>query len=200
MKTRALFTRKAFAAAMSLMFVAGPMSAKLSDHFSFFDVKQPDNTQAQFKDWKKTTSKEGKCSASFPKSPEHIKQRIPSADAGKELQYYVYVADHDRKAVFMLLIAEYPGVVSEENAVKNLEHFLNTLLAQNANNKLLFADLVEVGGFPGMDFFIKSDQIYFKGRAIQANNTLYLLAMECEEVNYSEEHCQYFIESFQLDK
>ena len=51
-----------------------------------------------------------------------------------------------------------------------------------------------------MDFFIQSDQIYFKGRAVQANNTLYLLAMECEVVNYSEDHCQYFIESFQLDQ
>jgi hypothetical protein len=51
-----------------------------------------------------------------------------------------------------------------------------------------------------MDFFIQSDQIYFKGRAIQANNMLYLLAMECEVVNYSEDNCQHFIESFQFDK
>ena len=198
MRQYSKFSRRAFAAIMGLMLVAQPMSAKLSDHLSFLGVKQGDD--AQFKDWKKASSKEGKCSASFPKSPEHIKQKIPMKGEEKELQYYVYVADFDRKAVFMMLIAEYPGIVSEENAVKNLEHFLNTLIAQNANNKLLFADLIDVSGFPGMDFFIQSDQIYFKGRAIQANNTLYLLAMECEVVNYSEDHCQYFIESFQLEK
>ncbi len=181
-----------------LIVVAQAVNALPLDHSPFLEVKQ--STDAQFKDWKKTTSKEGKCSANFPKAPEHIKQRIPLKGEDKELQYYVYVADYNRKAVFMLLIAEYPGIVTEENAVKNLEHFLNTLIAQNPNNKLLFADLIKVEGFAGMDFFIQSDQVYFKGRAIQANNTLYLLAMECEVANYSEEHCQYFIESFQLDK
>ncbi len=198
MRNYSKFSRRAFAAFIGIMLVAQPMSAKLSDHLSFFGVKQADDVQ--FKDWKKASSKEGRCSASFPKTPETIKQKVPMKGEEKELQYYVYVADFDRKAVFMMLIAEYPGIVSEENAVKNLEHFLNTLIAQNPNNKLLFADLVDVNGFPGMDFFIQSDQIYFKGRAIQANNTLYLLAMECEIVNYHEDHCQYFIESFQLDK
>lgn len=198
MRQHVKFSRRAFAAITGLMLIAQPIVAGSSDPLSFFGIKEADNTQ--FKDWKKASSKEGKCSASFPKTPEQIKQRIPLKGEEKELQYYVYVADFERKAVFMLLIAEYPGVVSEENAVKNLEHFLNTLIAQNANNKLLFADLVDVGGYPGMDFFIQSDQIYFKGRAIQANNTLYLLAMECEVVNYSEDHCTFFIESFQLDK
>jgi len=179
----------------ALVMIVQPLAAV---QYPFMQVKQQSSNQ--FKDWKKTTSKEGHCSASFPKAPEHIKQRIPMKGEDKELQYYVYVADYNRKAVFMLLIAEYPGVVSEDNAVKNLEHFLNTLMAQNQNNKLLFADLVKVNEFPAMDFFIQSDQIYFKGRAIQANNTLYLLAMECEVVNYSEEHCQYFINSFQLEQ
>lgn len=192
------YTKRAYRAFIALMLIAQPVSAGLSDQFSFPLVKQ--DSVEQYKDWKKASSKEGKCSASFPKTPEHIKQRVPMNGQEKELQYHVYVADHERKAVFMLLIAEYPGEVSEEHAVKNLEHFLNTLIAQNANNKLLFADLVVVNGFSGMDFFIQSDQIYFKGRAIQANNMLYLLAMECEVVNYSEANCQHFIESFQFDK
>lgn len=198
MRNYSKYTKRAYRAFIALMLVAQPISAGLSDQFSFPLVKQ--DSGEQYKEWKKASSKEGKCSASFPKTPEHIKQRVPMGGEEKELQYHVYVADQDRKAVFMLLIAEYPGVVSDENAVKNLEHFLNTLIAQNANNKLLFADLVVVSGFSGMDFFIQSDQIYFKGRAIQANNMLYLLAMECEVVNYSEDNCQHFIESFQFDK
>jgi len=191
-------SRGVFAAFLGMVLMVQPMSAKLADHFSFLGVKQAGDVK--FKDWKNSYSKEGKCSANFPKAPEYIKQKIPMSGNEKELQYHVYVSDYERKAVFMMLIAEYPGEVSGENASKNLEHFLSTLLSQNASNKLLFADLVEVGGYPGMDFFIQSDQIYFKGRAVQANNTLYLLAMECEVVNYLEDHCQYFIESFQLDQ
>jgi hypothetical protein len=198
MKNYLVLTKKAFGLMVGLVIAMQPAFASSSDNYPFLEVKQKQTTQ--YKDWKKAISKEGKCSAVFPKSPEHIRQKIPMKGEEKELQYYVYVADFERKAVYMMLIAEYPGVVSDENAVKNLEHFLNTLIAQNASNKLLFADLIDVAGYPGMDFFIQSDQIYFKGRAIQANNTLYLLAMECEVINYSEENCQYFIDSFQLDK
>ena len=100
----------------------------------------------------------------------------------------------------MVLIAKYPGQVQKEDAKKNLEHFLNTLISQNPNNRLLFADLVEIDGNTAMDFFIRTDKVYFKGRAIQANNSLYLLAMECAIPNYQEHHFNYFIESFTLDK
>ena len=194
---RKKFSRRAFAAFIGLLLVAQPVSAKIFDSSLFTSASQKFNTLA-FKNWKKIHSVEGKCSATFPKVPEHIKQKMPMKDDADDLQYYVYVADHERKEVFMLLIAQYPGVVDEENAVKNLEHFLNTLISQNHKNRLLFADLVRVNGFPGMDFFIRTDQVYFKGRAIQANNTLYLLAMECEIPNYQEEHYNYFIEHFEL--
>lgn len=191
------FTTKAFAMGLGLLLVAQPVSAKILDS-SLFSHSKLTSTKQSFDNWKKVHSVEGRCSAAFPRMPEHLQQKMPMKGQDKELQYYVYVADHQRKEVFMVLIAQYPGEVSQEHAVKNLEHFLNTLIAQNHKNRLMFADLVEVQGYPGMDFFIRTDQVYFKGRAIQANNTLYLLAMECEIPNYQEEHFQYFIESFEL--
>ncbi len=182
---------------LGLILVAQPVSAKILDT-SLFSHSKVKDSEKTFDTWKKVHSVEGKCSASFPRVPEHLQQKMPMKGQEKDLQYYVYVADHQRKEVFMVLIAQYPGEVNQEHAVKNLEHFLNTLIAQNHKNRLLFADLVEVQGYPGMDFFIRTDQVYFKGRAIQANNTLYLLAMECEIPNYQEEHFKYFIESFEL--
>lgn len=193
------FTQKAFMTFLGLLLVAKPISAKIMDSALFMSIQENKST-IDFSTWKRMHSVEGRCSASFPKMPEHIRQKMPMKEENKELQYYVYVADYQRKEVFMVLIAQYPGEVSDENAVQNLEHFLNTLLAQNHKNRLLFADLVKVQGYTGMDFFIKTDQVYFKGRAIQANNTLYLLAMECEIPNYQEEHYNYFIESFELHK
>lgn len=182
---------------MGLLLIAQPISVKIAELFPAA-VKQ--KVAADFKNWKRIHSVEGKCSCTFPKIPEHIQQKMPMKGQQNELQYYVYVADHERKEVFMVLVAKYPGVVDNENAVKNLEHFLNTLLAQNPSNRLLFADLISVQGFTGMDFFIRTEQVYFKGRAIQANNSLYLLAMECEIPNYQEDHYNFFIESFELHK
>ncbi len=192
-------SKKAFAMGLGLILAAQPISAKIldSDLFAQTKVQETDRT---FENWKKVHSVEGKCSAAFPRTPEQLQQKMPMKGQDKELQYYVYVADHQRKEVFMVLIAQYPGEVSQENAVKNLEHFLNTLIAQNHKNRLMFADLVEVQGYPGMDFFIRTDMVYFKGRAIQANNSLYLLAMECEIPNYQEDHFNYFINSFELHK
>jgi hypothetical protein len=191
------FMKKAFATFLGLLLVAKPISAKIIDTSHFMEVKE-EQTNGDFKNWKKVHSHEGKCSATFPKTPEQLQQKMAMKGEDKELQYYVYVADHNRKEVFMVLIAQYPGKVNQEDAVKNLEYFLNTLIAQNSKNRLLGADLIDVQGYPGMDFFIRTDQVYFKGRAIQANNSLYLLAMECEIPNYQEAHYNFFIESFEL--
>ncbi|OGN61595.1 MAG: hypothetical protein A3F09_00655 [Chlamydiae bacterium RIFCSPHIGHO2_12_FULL_49_11] len=148
--------------------------------------------------WKKVYSQPGKCSAHFPRNPEYIQQRMQISGDEQEMHYHVYVADEDRQAVYMVLIAAYPGQVDDESAVKNLEHFLNVLLSQSPKNKLVSANLVQVQGYPAMDFFIRNDNVYFRGRAIQANNTLYLLAMECESPNYQEPHFVFFIETFEL--
>ena len=42
--------------------------------------------------------------------------------------------------------------------------------------------------------------VYFKGRAIMAENHLYLLAMECDVSNYQEGNFNHFINSFELVK
>lgn len=154
----------------------------------------------EFEAWKNMRSEENGCKAAFPRKPDHMQQDMKMRGSEEKLRYDVYVADHERKEVFMVLIAKYPGEVKKEDAKRNLEHFLNTLISQNAKNRLLFADLIEVDGNPAMDFFIRTDAVYFKGRAIQANNSLYLLAMECEIKNYQEHHFNYFIESFSLEK
>lgn len=155
--------------------------------------------QADYGQWKKIYSEECKLSVRMPRAPDHFKQKMPmTTDQTKELQYNVFVADRERKEIFMVLVAEYPGIVGKENASKNLEHFLNTLIAQNPKNRLLFADLIDFQGHPSLDFFIRTDAVYFKGRAIQTQTTLYLLALECEIPNYQEDNYKYFIESFEL--
>lgn len=163
-----------------------------------YDIKSNSGYQ-DFQSWKEVYSQEGSCKASFPRNPDHMQQDMKMRGTEGKLRYDVYVADHQKKEVFMVLIAKYPGEVKKVDAQKNLEHFLNTLITQNPNNRLLFADLIDVDGNVAMDFFIRTDKVYFKGRAIQANNSLYLLAMECAISNYQEHHFNYFIESFSLE-
>lgn len=150
--------------------------------------------------WRRFHSVQGGCTISLPNAPEHMKQIMPLSEEGYELRYDVYVSAFQRKAVYMLLVAQYPPFVNEAHAEMSLESFLNGLITQSPENKLIFADLVEVQGHIALDFFIQARGTYFKGRAVMANNNLYLLAMECEVKNYLEEHYKHFISSFELKK
>lgn len=157
--------------------------------------------EEDFQSWKNFHSVTGKCRVSFPQAPEHVKQNMTLEEDEYDMQYDVYVAaEQNKHSVFMVLIAQYPPYVNESNAELSLECFLNGILTQHPNNQLVFADLIDVQGHKGMDFFIKTKGVFFKGRAVMAGNSLYLVAMECEEAHYKDHKFNYFINSFQLVK
>jgi len=151
-----------------------------------------------FQHWKKIRSEQGKCCAMFPDEPEQIQQSVPISGENASLQYHVYVTN-TQKVIFMLLIVQYPHVISEVNSSKNLEHFLSMLAAQNSGAKVVSADLVNVQGHEGLDFVIQSGMTLFHGRVTQANNALYLIGVECEHDHYQEDNYRYFIDSFELE-
>ncbi len=156
--------------------------------------------ESNFKQWKKLQSTAGRCKIAMPDQPEHLQQKMSLPEENTELRYDVYVSGINDKAVYMMLIAEYPPLIDPSYAELSLESFLNGILTQNPNNRLIFADLVTVQGHKGLDFFIKTKDVYFKGRAIMANNQLYLLAMECEMQHYHEASFNFFINSFEFLK
>lgn len=200
--------RKAFATFLGFLLCAGPISAKVAELPISNVVKVASQEKYNpHKEWTKIYSFHGNFNATFPRQPDHVKQNMQVKGEARDLEYDVYVADLDRKSVFMVLSAKYPSEVPQEHTVSSLEHFLNSILVQNPNNQLVFADLVDVQGHQAMDFFIRTQSpsspstvIYFKGRVLLAKNYLYLLAMECEQKNYEDIHYKYFIDSFELVK
>lgn len=150
--------------------------------------------------WKEYHAKAGNCSLYMPSSPEHISEKMAMPEEGFELKYDAYISAADQESVFMLLVAQYPDFVDEAFARMSLEGFLNGILTHNPGNQLLSADLLLVGGHEALDFHIRSGSVYFKGRAVMVNNSLYLMAMECEIPNYSEASYNNFVDSFKLHK
>lgn len=149
--------------------------------------------------WQEFHSAIGSCSMLFPRSPEHVSEKMSDgSQEGFDLKYDAYIANMDKKSVFMLLIAQYPEFVDESYAQISLESFLNGLLSHNPANQLIFADLVLVGGREALDFFIRTGSVFFKGRAMMVKNSLYLMAMECEMQHYDEADFNQFINSFKL--
>lgn len=152
------------------------------------------------KGWQKFQSAPGKCEIAFPVTPEHVRQKMTMPDEEYDMAYDVYIAAQGKEAVYMVLIAQYPPFVDDQYAELSLESFLNGILNQHPNNELVFANIVNVQGNKGMDFFIRTNGVYFKGRAVMAGSNLYLLAMECEQNNYNDGDFSYFIDSFSLNK
>ena len=185
--------KKSFASFLSLFLTSTPLSHEL------VTTNQQTVKDQYFREWKSVDNLKGNCKCCFPSAPHHIEQKMPSHLDDKTIAYDVYVADAQKKSVFMVLVATYPEAIAKDRVIHNLEHFLNTIVNQNSNTRLVFADLVEVNGQQGMDFFLRNHQVYFKGRAIIKGDTFYLMAMECETQNYQDSHYQFFIESFRLN-
>jgi hypothetical protein len=150
--------------------------------------------------WTEYHAQAGNCSLFMPAEPEHISEKMAMPDQGFELKYDAYISAADQQTVFMLLVAQYPEFVDEAYAQMSLEGFLNGILTHNPGNQLLFADLLLVDGHEALDFFIRTGNVYFKGRAVMVKNSLYLMAMECEIPHYDEVRYKNFVESFKLDK
>jgi hypothetical protein len=148
--------------------------------------------------WKEYHAKAGNCSLVMPSDPEHISEKMAMPEEGFELKYDAYISAADQQTVFMLLVAQYPDFVDQAYAQMSLEGFLNGILTHNPGNQLLFADLLLVDGHEALDFFIRTGNVYFKGRAVMVNNSLYLMAMECEIPHYDEARYKNFVDSFKL--
>jgi hypothetical protein len=148
--------------------------------------------------WKEYHATAGNCSLFLPAEPEHISEKMAMAEEGFELKYDAYISAADQQTVFMLLVAQYPEFVDEAYAQMSLEGFLNGILTHNPGNQLLFADLLLVDGHEALDFFIRTGNVYFKGRAVMVKNSLYLMAMECEIPHYDEARYKNFVDSFKI--
>ena len=148
--------------------------------------------------WQQVVAKSGECTISFPSAPQMIQQSLPLADGINRLSYDVYLAPHENKGVFLLLIATYPMPLSGGHEVAGLEGLLSGILNHNAENQLIFADITELMGHPAMDFLVEGGNSYFRGQAIMIGSKLYLIAMEGVKGKMDEPIFKQFLKSFQL--
>lgn len=148
--------------------------------------------------WQKMAAKSGECHISFPTTPQMIQQSLPLADGINRLSYDVYLAPHEDKGVFLLLIATYPMPLSGGHEIAGLEGLLSGILNHNPENQLVYADLTQLMGHPAMNFLVEGGSSYFRGQALMIGNKLYLIAMEGVKGRLDEKTFEKFLKSFQL--
>jgi hypothetical protein len=127
-----------------------------------------------------------------------IQQTLPLSDGVNRLSYDVYLAPHEDKGVFLLLIATYPAPLSGGHEIAGLEGLLSGIVNHNPENKLVFADLIELHGYPAVNFLVEGGSSYFRGQALMVGNKLYLIAMEGIKGKMDEATYMRFQKSFKL--
>jgi hypothetical protein len=148
------------------------------------------------KKWQSFEMTEGQCKILFPSPPNHWQHHLKVQGIENSLQYDLYVAANDDSSLYMMLIADFPRYLNPHEEFASLEGFMRGILKSEMDSQLLFIDKRQVQGHEALDFVIKSQNRYFKGRVIATRKKLYLLAVECQKANYSEEFYERFIESF----
>lgn len=145
-----------------------------------------------------TFCQSGQCHISFPTEPQLIQQTVPLADGVNRLSYDVYLSPFEDRGVFLLLIATYPTPLTGGNEVAGLEGLLSGIVNHHPENRLIFANLMEMDGRPAMTFLVEGGGSYFRGQALMVGNKLYLIAMEGIKGKMDEKVYAKFLKSFKL--
>lgn len=148
--------------------------------------------------WKEVYARSGDCRISFPALPQLFQQNLKLDEAGKQLSYDIYLAPYLDRGICLLLVAEYPTSLPKGQEIVGLEGLVKGIVSHHAENELIFAELIEMQGFPALNFLIRSGKNYFRGQALMVGNKLYMIAMEGRKQYFEENTFQSFLQSFQL--
>ena len=149
-------------------------------------------------DWKEIHSRAGDCRISFPALPQMIQQGFDIDEKGGRLTYDVYVAPYQDKGLCLLLVAQYPTAIPAGQEVLGLEGLVRGIVNQHPENKLVFAELGEFGGYPALTFMVQSGKNYFRAQAVMVKAKLFMVAMEGRKQHFEENVFQRFLKSFSL--
>lgn len=182
---------KEFARKVGIWFLAASL---FFAHLFFRSVAHADPGPS----WKQVFAKSGECQISFPSVPELIEQSLKVANSEDHLKYEVYLAPFEEKGVFLLMIATYPQPIPSGHEVVGLEALLRGIISHHPDNTLEYAEVLDIGGKPAINFLVQSGTSYFRGHALMAGNKLYLIAMEGYKGTLEEKIFSRFVKSFKL--
>ena len=148
--------------------------------------------------WRQMEAKHGECQIAFPVDPQLIEQKVPLANSPHHLSYDVYLAPFEDRGVFLLLVATYPLPVPGGQEVAGLQGLVKGIVSHHADNRLVYAQMVEFANRPAVNFLVESGKSYFRGHAVMVGNRLFLVAMEGRAGDMDEKTFNRFLKSFKI--
>lgn len=168
----------------------------ISTKYNIGIFKPINNTESS--KWVEFYSKEGGFIINFPTYPEISKASQNREDLGTTLESINYQSSSDM--FYGIRFATYPAEVQFEDSQTELKKALDGLAAQSGF-EVISSNSLTWKGNGAIDYSIKNaaQNIYFKGRFILVNKTLYILTVAWKGDNYYDEEYNKFINSFELN-
>ncbi|MEG0036962.1 MAG: hypothetical protein RR796_04205 [Victivallaceae bacterium] len=153
------------------------------------------------KEWKSFKFKDEGFAIDLPTIPAHSKQTIEIPQSNLTITYDTYVSELNEDAVYVVSVWEYPNQIDMSSPEINLQEGFSGMLSALPESQILLMKAKENQGFKALEFWVKNEEIFFKGELISAGNKLYQLFVVYKD-NESKDSVDYpkFISSFKLMK
>lgn len=150
--------------------------------------------------WKVFNDKETGFMISFPCEPITSKKTIEIPQSNISITYNTYVCETSEDAVYVVSVWEYPKEIDISRPEVNLQEGFAGMLSALPESQVLLMKSSERDGFKSLEFWVKNDDIFFKGELISVNHKLYQVFFVYRDKNGEEVIKDYskFIDSFKI--
>jgi hypothetical protein len=163
--------------------------------FSLYGAKEKDTGRET---WQRFTAESNGFSIDLPQKPEHIHQVITIPKTDMKIDYDTYISEPSDKVVYVISVWKYPDAIDMSKPEVNLQDGFGGMLSALPDSEVLQMNMTEVEGNKALEFLVKNEDIFFHGKLILVDNTLYQIFCVYKEEENMEENYDHFIDSFRL--
>lgn len=110
--------------------------------------------------------------ATFPHKPKHAVSKIPFRTPKETVHYDSYVAISDDQTLYLLTTATYPVTPDPKHS---LQAFIQQLAGNSSNTRVVKEEETSFQNYPALDFTLVNKDFWTYGRAVLANNRVFIL-------------------------
>ncbi|MCH9626458.1 MAG: hypothetical protein S4CHLAM2_00800 [Chlamydiales bacterium] len=148
--------------------------------------------------WKTFTSSEDGFSVELPAEPEHVEQTIEIPKTDLKIDYNTYLSEPSENVVYVISVWNYPSQIDMSKPEVNLQDGFGGMLSALPGSEVADMQMSEVQGFKALEFQVKNEDIFFQGKLILVNNTLYQVFTVYKNTEDMSQNYERFMDSFKL--
>lgn len=180
------------------LLLSSPFSIQGASKEPALSAKEQEKVPEKTEKWVPFSSPEEGFSVDLPTTPEHVRQSIAIPHTELKIEYNTYLSEPNEYAVYVISVWNYPAAVNMSRPDVNLQDGFEGMLSALPGSQVLNMAMTEVDGFKALEFLVKNDQIYFRGKLILVYNTLYQVFAVYKQKESMDGDFTHFMDSFSL--